>query len=51
MSQYVCHRVSCGTLIDEDQAEWEKRSRVVQPIVPMRVFHRNVQRIVNLSMK
>ena len=26
MSQYVCHRVSCGTLIDEDQAEWEDKS-------------------------
>ena len=26
MSQYVCHRVSCDTLIDEDQAEWDDKS-------------------------
>lgn len=26
MSKYVCHRVSCDTLIDEDQAEWEEKS-------------------------
>ncbi len=26
MSQYVCHRVSCDTLIDEEQAEWDEKS-------------------------
>ena len=26
MSQYVCHRVSCDVLIDEEQAEWEDKS-------------------------
>ena len=51
MSSYVCHRVSCDTLIDEESRQIGKKSRVVQPIVPMLAFLRNVQSIVNLSMK